>query len=442
MSLCVRGSGCRWRSTEACQPGGTTVVASNCSTMAGPAKPCADDQACRDRKCVASSACRASKNTRRVPLIAAAAAATARRPARPAAGISAPRRARAGDSSRPRRPSRWRRGREFCACTSSKRCARAPSACAVERVLPQPVERHAQLVALAGIAHVEIALEHGGARVEAFFGKLGRRLGLDLAENLPRRGPDRAGRARRVRSGCNRAARRCRASPSAENAPGRAGTMMRRMPSSSATAAACTAPAPPNGNSANSPRSTPRRAANTRTSSAMRMSTMRRMPAAASATLIVIGLAILASSAARAASASSFCAAAEEIIRIEEAADDVGVGHGRIVAAAAVAHRARIGAGALRADGEKAGAVDPHDRAAAGRDRGEIERRNVELAARHDAFGHFERRAAFDEGDVATGAAHVERDDAAPRRRRAADRRSPARPPPGPTAGCARSCGR
>ena len=27
-----------WRSTKACQPGGTTVVASNCSTMAGPVK--------------------------------------------------------------------------------------------------------------------------------------------------------------------------------------------------------------------------------------------------------------------------------------------------------------------------------------------------------------------------------------------------------------------
>ena len=105
-----------------------------------------------------------------------------------------------------------------------------------------------------------------------------------------------------------------------------------------------------------------------------------------------------------------FLAAAEEIIRIEEAADNVGVGHRRIGAAAAVAHRARIGAGALRADSEEAGAVDPHDRAAAGRDRGEIERRNIELAARHDAFGHFERRAALDKSDVATGAAHVERD--------------------------------
>src|SRR5271154_2147698 len=32
-----------WRSTKACQPGGTTVVASNCSTMAGPTKPTPTD---------------------------------------------------------------------------------------------------------------------------------------------------------------------------------------------------------------------------------------------------------------------------------------------------------------------------------------------------------------------------------------------------------------
>src|SRR5580704_16028067 len=36
-----------WRSTKACQPGGTTVVASNCSTMAGPAKPTPTDSLSR-----------------------------------------------------------------------------------------------------------------------------------------------------------------------------------------------------------------------------------------------------------------------------------------------------------------------------------------------------------------------------------------------------------
>ena len=107
--------------------------------------------------------------------------------------------------------------------------------------------------------------------------------------------------------------------------------------------------------------------------------------------------------------------AAEEIIRVEIAADEVGVGDGRARAAAAVAGRAGIGAGALRADIEEAAAVDPGDRAAARRDRGHVERRHVDLAARDHAFGRFQRHAAFDEGDVGAGAAHVERDEAAAR---------------------------
>ena len=81
-------------------------------------------------------------------------------------------------------------------------------------------------------------------------------------------------------------------------------------------------------------------------------------------------------------------------------------------AAAAVAGRAGIGARALRADIEEAAAVDPGDRAAAGRDRGHVERRHVDLAARDHALGRFQRHAALDEGDVGAGAAHVERDEA------------------------------
>src|ERR1700724_3230801 len=54
-----------WRSTKACQPGGTTVVASNCSTMAGPAKPTPTDSLSRSKMGV-SSALPASNDTRRV----------------------------------------------------------------------------------------------------------------------------------------------------------------------------------------------------------------------------------------------------------------------------------------------------------------------------------------------------------------------------------------
>ena len=144
----------------------------------------------------------------------------------------------------------------------------------------------------------------------------------------------------------------------------------------------------------------------------MRMSTMRRMPAAAAIVLMSSGRAIFSVKRGLRRGGVEPLAAAEEIIGIEQAADEVGVGHRRVAAAAAVAHRPRIGARALRPDREEAGAVDPDDRAAAGGDGGEIERGNVELPARHHALGDFERRA-LDEGDVAAGAAHVEGDEAA-----------------------------
>ena len=185
------------------------------------------------------------------------------------------------------------------------------------------------------------------------------------------------------------------------------------MPSSSATAAACTAPAPPNGSSVKAERSTPRLAANTRTSSAMRMSTMRWMPAAASQHVHLQRIGDVGLERRARGRDVERLRAAEEIIRVEKAADEVGVGDGRPRAAAPVAGRAGIGAGALRPDIEEAAAVDPGDRAAAGRDRGHVERRHVDLPARDHALGHLQRHAALDEGDVGAGAAHVEGDEAA-----------------------------
>ena len=183
------------------------------------------------------------------------------------------------------------------------------------------------------------------------------------------------------------------------------------MPSSSATVAACTAPAPPNGSSVKAERSTPRLAANTRTSSAMRISTMRWMPAAAVITSIFRGSPTLRLERGTRCRDVELLRAAEEIVRVEIAAHEVGIGDRRPRAAASVAGRAGIGAGALRADIEEPAAVDPGDRAAAGGDRGHVERRHVDLPARDHAFGDLERRAAFDEGDVGAGAAHVEGDE-------------------------------
>ena len=104
-----------------------------------------------------------------------------------------------------------------------------------------------------------------------------------------------------------------------------------------------------------------------------------------------------------------FLRAAQEIIGIEIAAHDIGVGDGRVGSAASVAGGAGVGAGALRADGQETRAVDPRDGAAARGNRRHVERRNVDLPARDDALGCLQRRAALNEGDVGGGAAHVER---------------------------------
>ena len=65
--------------------------------------------------------------------------------------------------------------------------------------------------------------------------------------------------------------------------------------------------------------------------------------------------------------------AAEEVVRVEVAEHEVGVGDRRLVAAVAVAGRARHRAGAFRPDMQHAAGVDPRDRAAAGADAGDVE---------------------------------------------------------------------
>src|SRR2546430_9203895 len=50
---------------------------------------------------------------------------------------------------------------------------------------------------------------------------------------------------------------------------------------------------------------------------------------------------------------------------VEVAEDEIGVGHGRLVAAPAVARRTGIGAGRIGADLEQPEGIDPGDRAAA-----------------------------------------------------------------------------
>ena len=112
--------------------------------------------------------------------------------------------------------------------------------------------------------------------------------------------------------------------------------------------------------------------------------------------------------------------AAGKSLRIDAAERHVGVGDGRLAAAAAVAHWARLGAGACRADHDAAEPVDAGDGTAAGADLDHLDDRNAQRQAR--ALGetvdacHLEqprglRLRLVDEADFRRGAAHVERYD-------------------------------
>ena len=113
--------------------------------------------------------------------------------------------------------------------------------------------------------------------------------------------------------------------------------------------------------------------------------------------------------------------AAGEALRIVAAKQQIGVRHGGPGAAAAVAGRAGIGAGALRPDRDPPERVDMRERAAAGADLHHLDHRDAQrqagpLLEAPDA-GDLEaarglRREAVDQADLRRGAAHVEGDHA------------------------------
>ena len=103
--------------------------------------------------------------------------------------------------------------------------------------------------------------------------------------------------------------------------------------------------------------------------------------------------------------------AAEEPGRAEPAEDEVGVGVGRLFAAALVGRRTRVGAHALRPVAQAAARVDPGDAAAAGADGDDLDR------GEHDRVAELDRPLVGDahltavhQRDVGAGAAHVEAD--------------------------------
>ncbi len=126
--------------------------------------------------------------------------------------------------------------------------------------------------------------------------------------------------------------------------------------------------------------------------------------------------------------------AAEEIVRVEIAEHEVGVGHGRLGAALAVAGRPRHRAGALRPDMQDAAGIDPRDRAAAGADAGDVEAVQGDAVAADLAVHDQRRRAVDHQADIGRGAAHVERDQVFGRRSGARRRRCRRRRRPVPTA--------
>ena len=94
----------------------------------------------------------------------------------------------------------------------------------------------------------------------------------------------------------------------------------------------------------------------------------------------------------------------------QAAEHEVGVGHGGLLAAAAVAGGAGVGARAVRADAQRAAAVDPRDRAAAGADGVDVDHRQPHGQAGDPALdGQLGLGAALGEEErVAARAAHVE----------------------------------
>ena len=112
--------------------------------------------------------------------------------------------------------------------------------------------------------------------------------------------------------------------------------------------------------------------------------------------------------------------AAEEVVRVQPAEHEVGVGHRRRLAAPAVAGGAGLGARALRPYLEGAARVDARDAAAARTDGRDVDHRHQHRVAADPgvARGGLAVAAVDHDADVGAGAAHVEGDEAPPLRMR------------------------
>ena len=144
---------------------------------------------------------------------------------------------------------------------------------------------------------------------------------------------------------------------------------------------ACSGAAPPNATRVRPRASLPLSIAWTRAAFAMFSSTISLTPSAASSTASASGSATSLPHRRLGRVAVERHAAAGKAGRVDAAEQQIGVGHGRRGAAAAVAGRPRIGAGAVRPDGDPLQPVDAGDRAAAGADLDHLDDRDAQWQA-------------------------------------------------------------
>ncbi len=196
----------------------------------------------------------------------------------------------------------------------------------------------------------------------------------------------------------------------AQKAPAARGSRARRLPSARATAVPCIGPAPPAATRVKVAGLWPRSMLSRSTACSRFCSSRRMTPAAASSTERPSGLASLVSMALRASVGVERDGTAGQRARAQPAQHELGVGDGRVLAAQPVGGGAGARAGALRADMQQAGIVDPGDRAAAGADRVDLHRRRREVIAVDREFVGDRHLAARHHHHVAARAADLHRD--------------------------------
>ncbi len=240
-------------------------------------------------------------------------------------------------------------------------------------------------------------------------------LGQQRARPAPSRASSSGAGHERTKSNASGATRK----PTVDITPAPNGAISVGAPSARATRKPCTGPAPPNTNTGRPRGSWPRSSTCTRAAFAIDSLTLWWMPQAASSTRQAERRRhALGDRPPRAVEVERH-PAAEEVAGIEVAEHEVGVGDGRLGAAAAVADRAGIGAGRVGPDAQQAERVDARDRAAAGADLDHLDHADLDRQARalleavaavDLELARGQRLAVDDHGELGGRAADVERE--------------------------------